>query len=389
MTMKRRGALAAFLMASACSVEPGAPLWCGADFERAVIHVADETAPRILQLKEVWRVGDAEGDAVFAQPSRASVSRNGRVAVPDMMTSAVVIVEADGTWRGSIVREGDGPGEVRWPVDVEWTGEHSLAVFDLAKGEVLRVSDTGQPLGDSWRIDPRLYGRIAASGSLPGGDLMSDGSLVLELPWEAMEGRPSDLVSTVVRLRPDGPTDTIQRQAVVVMNGGPFRDWPVPGAPRPLYAVGATGPLFRAGMDTHYRIVVLSRALEDSAVICRVVSPIGYTAAELGLLDEPAQLSTILREAPRPEVPASIGGLMAGENSRVWVLRNRSDPTSPQVPSEGGEYDVFSETGAFVGTVRAPERVYLVGEGGGQVYGFERGEYDEVTLVAYRLVEGA
>lgn len=389
MTMKRGGALAASLMVTACSVEPGIPLWCRAGFEGAVIHVAGETAPRILQLEEVWRVGGVEGDAVFSRPSRASVSRNGRVAVPDMMASAVVIVEADGTWRGSIVREGDGPGEVRWPVDVEWTGEDRLAVFDLAKGEVLSVSATGQPLGDSWRIDPGLYARIAASGSLPGGDLMSDGTLVLELPWEAREGRPSDFVSTVVRLRPDGPTDTIQTQAVMVMNEGPFRNWPVPGAPRPLYAAGATGPLFRAGMDTHYRIVVMSRALVDSAVICRVASPMGYTAAEQGLLDEPAQLSRMLREAPRPEVPASIGGLMAGENSRVWVLRNRTDPTSPQVPSEGGEYDVFSDTGAFVGTVWAPERVYLVGEGGGQVYGFERGEYDEVTLVAYRLVEGA
>lgn len=386
MTVKRSGILVACVIGGACASEAEVPVWCSGDTEWAAIHVAAES-PRVLRLEETWRVGGVEGEAVFARPTRASISRRGRVAVPDMMTSAVILVEPDGTWRGSIVREGDGPGEVRWPADVEWLSEDRLAVFDFAKGEVLRISSSRQQQPESWRLDAGLYGQIAASGSLPGGDLMADGSLLLELPWETGSNGEGVAVATLVRLSSDGSVDTLQTQRVPIVNGGPFRNWPVPGAPRPLYSAGATGPVFRAGMDGTYRVIVATSALIDSAVLCRVTSPLAYSAAEEGGLEELGRLADLLRTAPRPEVPAAIGGLLAGEDGRLWVLRTRPDPAAPQGPPEGGEYDVFDQAGALVGTVRVPERVYLVGEGGGQVYGFERGEYDEVTLVAYRLVE--
>lgn len=384
--MTRMSIVTACVVGSACVGEPAVPAWCSGDYEWTAIHVAGEEA-RSLRLEEAWRVGGVEGEATFSQPTRASVSRSGRIAVPDMVASAVILVEPDGTWRGSVVGKGDGPGEVRWPVDVEWLSEDRLAVFDLAKGAVLSISPSGKPLPEAWRLEAGLYGRIAASGSLPGGDLMQDGSLLLELPWEAGLSGEDGSVAAVVRLSPDGTVDTLQIQPVSMVSEGPFRNWPVPGAPRPLYAAGASGLVFRAGTDGSYRVIVATSALVDSAVICRLTAPVAYSAAEQGSLNEPRQLGDLLRTTRRPEVPAAIGGLLAGKDGRLWVLRTRPDPRAPQVPAEGGEYDVFDEAGAYVGTVKAPERVYLVGEGGGQVYGLERGEYDEVTLVAYRLVE--
>lgn len=374
------------LLAAGCADPARVPEWCAAETSGVEVRIEAEPISRNLRLEEVWRVGGMDGEATFSRPSRAAVSPQGRVAVPDMGASAVIVVEPDGTWRGSIVREGDGPGEVRWPVDVEWTDEGELVVFDLAKGEVVRLSETGRLLDGSWRIDPDLYGRIAASGSLPGGDLTGAGGLILELPWEATPDDPKGITSTVLRLGPDGTTDTIQVQSVEAINEGPFRMWPVPGAPRPLYAAGPVGPLYRAGANRHYRLVISSAALVDSVVVCRNVQPLPYTPAELGESDPPTRLSAMLEAAPRPDEPAAIGGLLASANGGLWVLRNRPDPSAPQTPIVGGTYDYFNEVGEYVGAVQVPSDVYLVGEGGGQVYGFERGPYDEVSLVAYRLV---
>ncbi len=41
--------------------------------------------------------------------------------------------------------------------------------------------------------------------------------------------------------------------------------------------------------------------------------------------------------------------------------------------------------GAYLGAIEAPDRVLIVGEAGGLVFGDEKGALDDVSLVAYRL----
>lgn len=381
-------ALAITLGVAACQGGAGVPQWCVTSGSGAAVRLVDGADNRQLHLTELWRVGGRDGDHVLAEPSRPSVSAQGRVAIPDMMTSSVIIVEPDGTWRGSILRKGDGPGEARLPVDAEWLAEDRLAVFDLAKGTVIEVSDDGKPLGDPWRINTGVYAKIAAAGSLPGEDLLADGSLILELPWEAVSGEVHEKTSRVVWLSPVGSVDTLGTQTVAVLGTPPFAGWAVPGEPVPLFAAGATGPVFIAGADGYYRIRVLTRAGRDSLLLCRAVPPRPYTSGERGGQADPPELQEALRAAPLPKVPSAIGGMFAGEGGRLWVVRDRPNAGSRYPFAEGAEYDVIGSNGAFLGTVHAPAKVFLFGEGGHQVYGFERGQYDELTLVAYSIAAG-
>jgi hypothetical protein len=77
-----------------------------------------------------------------------------------------------------------------------------------------------------------------------------------------------------------------------------------------------------------------------------------------------------------------------GEGGRIWVQRERLDPLTAYSPVEGGSYDIFGKDGDYTGTVIAPGQVVLFGEGGGRVFGFERGEFDDLRLVAFVLDQG-
>ena len=377
------------LWVSGCGHASETPEWCSTPSEgAAVIRLSGEDDRQDVRLTELWRIGGTDGEHVFAEPGRPSVSALGRVAIPDMMNSSVVLVEADGRWTGPVLRKGDGPGEVRWPVDAEFLSEDRLAVFDLAKGTVSTVSTGGQLLGEPWRIDASIVARISAEGSLPGEDLVPDGSLLLEPPWEPVPNEARKRQARVLWLHPNGPEDTLQAQSVPVLGKPPFASWALPGASVPLFAAGGSGPVAVAGADSHYRIRVLSHAGTDSILICRTVGPVPYAQEERGeAVDDPG-LRGALQEASLPDSPASIGGMFAGEGGRLWVVRERPSPGNTYPFAEGAHYDVFGPGGVFLGTVHAPAHVFLFGEGGHHVYGFERGQYDELTLVAYAMPLG-
>lgn len=375
------------LLALACAeAPPAAPEWCSSSSEAVEVRISTGPVPE-LRLDEVWRVGGLNDEQVIAGANRPSVSRGGRVAIPDMTAAAVLVVEPDGTWLGAVTRAGDGPGEIRWPVDVEWLDETHLAVFDLAKGAIQLLPVGVEGVADGWLIDGELYRRMSASGFLPGVDLAADGSLLIELPWQALQNNPFERRAVVVRLFPDGNLDTIQTQRVTVLGKAPFAGWATPGTPRPIIAAGASGSVFLAGTDSHYRVRLLSSSGTDSILICRDVLPLPYTDAEQGkgLLPEERELARVLEEARRPESPTPLGAMFSGEGGSLWVLRDRPNPMMPVGPVEAGIYDVFDGNGQLRGEVRAPDRVVLFGEGGGQVYGLERGEFDELSIVAYRL----
>ncbi|MFH1765364.1 MAG: hypothetical protein ABIF09_14335 [Gemmatimonadota bacterium] len=373
-----------------CSGAEEIPEWCGSDVPGAKSILVSDATPPELRLREIWRIGDGDGDEVLVGPGLPSVSSDGRVAVPDARGRTVIVIERDGQWVGPVVQEGPGPGEVQWPVDVEWIGEDKLLVFDLGRGRVLSLSLDGTTENEEWPVDPEVMAGVFSAGWLPDVDLSGRGDLLLELPWSRIGGDPKSRIATVMRLRAHGPVDTLQTQVIQVVGESPLIDAAVPGVPRPTMAAATGGGIAIAGESSRYQISILNEAGRDSVVYCRDVPPVPYTAVELGEPREDATDEGILRtlrHLPRPEEPSALGRLFIGNGGRLWVQRDRLDPLSG-LPIEGGTYDVIAPDGRLVGEVRAPLRVTLFGEGGGHVYGLARGEYDEAEVVAY-IIEGA
>lgn len=384
--------LSAFLLAVSTAACTEAPDWCTSPVPSGRIVFNEEeglwrrsgVSPR---LRELWRVGGLRDDQALAGPQMPAVSADGWVAIPDAVLSEVILVSPSGEWRGTVLREGQGPGEVRWPVAAAWTREHNLLVLDLSVAKVVEYDLSTQRTLQEWKIPQQVFAPIALSGSLPGVLLTSSGTVVLEMPWSPVEGgAPTTRNATLLEVGASAPPETLLVTRGRVLGTERFKDWPLPGASRPLVAGGTSGSLAIAGEDARYRIRVLGPARIDSLVICRDAAPFPLSSAELGGTDSTwTGYAEAVKAAPRPDSLMPFGRMFLGAAGRLWVQRERSITHGYEASVRGGTYDVFQAGGEYLGVVRAPERVLMVGDAHGLIFGDEKGGFDEVSLVAYRL----
>lgn len=119
------------------------------------------------------RLGEASGDPslTFYGLSDASRSTDGRLAVVNRGSREIRLFSARGRHLRSIGREGDGPGEFRDPVRIEWLAGDSIAVWDQQR-DILTIFDAEGEFGRSMifptdrpplnRSGPRYHGRVLA-----------------------------------------------------------------------------------------------------------------------------------------------------------------------------------------------------------------------------------
>jgi hypothetical protein len=272
-------------------------------------------------------------------------------------------------------------------VAAAWTKEHNLLVLDLSVAKVVEYDLSTQRTVQEWKIPQEVFAKIGLSGYLPGVLLTSSGTVVLEMPWRPVEGgSPTERNAALLEVGRSAPPETLLVTRVKVLGGERYTNWPLPGASRPLVAAGPSGSVAVAGQDARYRIRLLGSARTDSLVICRDAAPFPLSPSETGeAAPERTQFSEAVKAAPRPDSLTPFGRVFLGAGGRLWAQRERSIAHGYELSVRGGTYDVFEAGGEYLGVVRAPERVLLVGEAHGLVFGDEKGEFDEVSLVAYRL----
>lgn len=386
----RRLTVLAVLLVGGC--RPAPPGWCAAEDPGAEV-VRNSTPgrwPSEPTLVEAWRAGGAEGPQSLAGPGTPAAREDGWLAIPDMMVSEVVVVDGEGNWTGPVLTRGKGPGEVQWPVSVAWTTEGDLLTLDLGSARITEFDVGRGELVDEWRLPGELFSRIAAHGQVPGMWLGENGSLFLQMPPRTVSGLgPHERVVDVLRIGRSGATDTVLSTRVEVIGETPFTDMPKPGAHRPLLSTGPGGSVAVAGEEPVYRIRILTSALRDSLVVCLDDGAAPLSRSERGdtaLEEEHLQkLADLLATTEPVASPLPFGGLFFGAGGELWVRRERPDPFGPGIAAEGSGYDIFAAGGAYLGRVNAPERVVLFGHAAGLVFGLERGPYDVMSVVAYRL----
>jgi hypothetical protein len=100
----------------------------------------------IVSAREVWRTGAGEGDPVFGVIVRVLSDHQGRIYALDNQLSTVFVFSPCGEFLGTIVREGEGPGEVRRPDDMAFLPDSTLGISVPHSGRIIRVSRDGTPL---------------------------------------------------------------------------------------------------------------------------------------------------------------------------------------------------------------------------------------------------
>jgi hypothetical protein len=104
--------------------------------------------PLTLHLEELWRAGGDDDGLMIGLPVEAVADADGRVYLADQQLCQVDVFAPDGTLERTLGREGEGPGEVRGPVDVVLLPDGTVGIAEIFPGKLVKVTREGEPAGE-------------------------------------------------------------------------------------------------------------------------------------------------------------------------------------------------------------------------------------------------
>ena len=133
------------------------------------VHNASESncPPVVYEMVERWRLeSSADSDFVHGRISDVVQLAGGEICLLDSQLRTIHLVASDGEYLGTVGREGEGPGELRFPTSMFERSDGCLGVVDPWARKVVFLTREGVPQG-AW--EPLLdgYDRISVLEVLP------------------------------------------------------------------------------------------------------------------------------------------------------------------------------------------------------------------------------
>jgi len=327
-----------------------------------VVHVRNGAEPRDgvedLQLEELWRVGGEDDEEnIFGLITRVVADDDNNMYLLDTQLSQVNVFTPDGEFSHTLSREGEGPGEIRIPIDMLMMPDGTLGLVQAFPGQIICVdlednpAETFVPGGD----DPTTGGFLSLSDvQSAGGHLVLGGVFSTINQQEGFQIRDhfirsynADGTQKLSFLNDPKKYEFSNLNIVEAEQYFPqFRKW----------ILAEDGRIYVASYREQYRIDVYEADGTLSRVIEREYEHWQRTEEEYALID--GILEAQLRNVPFPversvsEIDEDINSLMLDKDGQLWVLTGRGF----RDPPEGAivMYDVFDTEGVFVKQVRVP-----------------------------------
>ncbi len=340
----------------------GAASWKGTEtVENGVTHVMNPAngmhAPMTIELEELWRIGGDtdDEDEFFGLIVAIDTDAEGNVYVLDLQLAEVKIYSPDGEFIRSIGREGEGPGEFRFPSGLAFLGDGNIGVVQTAPGRIVLLTPDGEPAGDL--PVPSIEGggsAILRTGRSAGGELY----LLLQIN-EFGEGK-LDQTLRVVRVDDTGEiaVDFTGSKRTFDFASAMIDEKVFDGFEN-RWALGHDGRVFTNEAWGDYEITIYAADGTKQRVVKREYPHRERPKEELDYIS--CIFTAFTRQVPNSQISISdydqdIFRLYTRNDGTLWV--NTSMGSRNDLP-EGilGGFDVYDEQGHFL------REVSLKGEG--------------------------
>ena len=141
--------------------------------------------------------------------------------------------------------------------------------------------------------------------------------------------------------------------------------------------------------DGRYELEVFDRDGTSLVRFCHTGEALPLSPAERGEdtdAEMPDAWRDALRELDEPPNPAIISRIVVDADGRIWAQRDRSLPGAfDGHGAPGAMYDVFLQSGRFLGSIRLPDDQRLLEARGRRVWTLHTGSFDEFSIVALEI----
>lgn len=336
--------------------------------------------------EKVLSLGGAEAGAesFYRVPSAGlAFDSSGQIYILDSGNKRVLVFDEHGTLAHTIGREGEGPGEFRYPIRLAVDDSGQVLVYDLGHRALIRFGTTGSYLGQvpiAGTVHPRM--RV-------------DGSSVV-LATRQLEPDSEERVFGIHRLGQNDSTEILtvpvpdmkrvhyEACGLVVPEAPLFSDplaWDA-GAGRIVVAAAPQYSIrvFERGVETKH----VRRALEsESASREHAVRELGdgqeWEIPRSGTCFVPTS-EIIEARGVAEEIPV-LENIAVSPSGDIWAQRD-------VIGEDGGPIDVFNPTGEYIGTL-PPSTPWPVDFGpGNSMIVLEEDELGVQFAVVYRFGRG-
>lgn len=318
-------------------------------------ELTDQSAPaqppRTVRLEEQWRLGGGSDGVMFGLMIEALSDADGNVYLLDQQLNQVTVVAPDGSVRGTLFREGDGPGEVRTPQDMMFLPDGSLAAAQQFPGKLIAVHADGTPAATV------TLGRADAGGYTVMASCQSRGGVMLVgALYQAPVDHGQSRLSYLATIGPDGAERVRYCEHLTILDfeKAHFVEREMLAPFLGAHGLAPDGRVYAVPDRNAYRIDVYAPDGTARGSFGRAFAPQPRTQRELDRMNELFAVQDrnlpfrITWEVERNE--AAISGLRVASDGEVWVEHARSGLAQPAGVFK--TYDVFSADGAWLREVR-------------------------------------
>lgn len=143
----RRALLALLTMVAANGALAGEEM-----VQDGVLHILNSDQPRdgveTLSFQEMWRVGGEDGEDFFGLITKVLLDSDGTIYLLDTRLSEVAVYSPEGERLDTLSREGEGPGETRYPTNLVFMPDGFLGLVQRYPGKIVKIDREGSPEGE-------------------------------------------------------------------------------------------------------------------------------------------------------------------------------------------------------------------------------------------------